>query len=159
MILEARATNCFATTFVVKMNGRPVGRFDTRWYSVESNIAMTERRQLRFERVGWLNTHFTLKREGDQEPIGWAARSGFFSSAWDLRLSCGAAQLVRAGWFQTGYIVQQKAAILGRVDQIGRCAQSGWVVEAEYLCLEDMVLVGMIHLAIARNDTDRNFTG
>jgi hypothetical protein len=155
MNLEARSANCFATEFVLKLNGQAVGKFETRWFGEGLDIAMTGRRQLRFEKIGWMGSQFALKREGDERPVAWADRAGFLTSAWDLELSSGAAQLVTMGWFQTGYRVEQERTVLGQVDRLGWC-ERGWIVNGETLTQEDMILVGMIYHAILQRQTRRH---
>jgi hypothetical protein len=155
MILEARSANCFATEFVLKLNGHAVGKCETRWFSEGLDIALTERRQLRFEKLGWMGSQFILKREGEERPVAWANRAGILTSAWDLDLSCGAAQLVSVGWFQTGYLIQQRRRTIGQVDRVGWC-ERGWLVEGESLTQEDMLLVGMIYHTILRRQAQHS---
>ncbi len=152
MFLEARTANCFGSTFILKTDGHAVGKFETRWFSEGLDIALIGRRQLRLEKVGWLGSQFILKREGDEEPIARADRSGILSSSWDLNLDCGVVQLVRAGWFQTAYLIQQDDQELGQVDRLGWCAQ-GWQVDAGLLTLEEMILVGLIYHIILRRQS------
>jgi len=152
MVVEARSGNCFGSTFVVKADGHAVGKFETRWFSEGLDIALIGRRQLRLEKVGWLGSQFILKREGDEEPIARADRSGILSSSWDLELSCGVVQLVRAGWFQTAYVIQQDDQELGQVDRLGWC-EHGWQVDAGLLTLEEMILVGLIYHIILRRQS------
>jgi hypothetical protein len=152
MFLDARAANCWASTFILKADGHAVGKFETRFFSEGLDIALIGRRQLRLERVGWLGCKFILKREGDEEPIIRADRSGILSSGWDLELQCGGARLVRAGWFQTSYLIQQGTEMRGQVDRLGWC-QQGWQVEAYGLTLEKMILVGLIYHIIMRRQS------
>ena len=46
MILEARAANCCSSTFVLKVDDRPVGKFEGRWFSESLDISLTGRRRL-----------------------------------------------------------------------------------------------------------------
>ena len=155
MILEARSANCFATEFVLKLNGHAVGKFETRLFSEGLDIAMTERRQLRLEKIGWMGSQFILKREGEERPIAWADRAGLFTSAWDLDLSLGAAQLAGMGWFQTGYLIQQEGRTIGHVDRLGWC-ERGWLVEGESLAQEDMIMAGLIYHIIQRRQAQHH---
>src|SRR5260370_37885556 len=116
-------------------------------------MCLDGRRQLRVEKVGWLGRQFILKREGDEEPICRADRSGILSSSWDLELGCGIAQLVRAGWFQTAYLIQQDDRELGQVDRLGWCEQ-GWQVDAGLITLEEMILVRLIYHVILRTQSN-----
>ena len=84
MILEAHAANCCCTRFVLKANDHPVGWFVTGWFSGPIDIAMTQRRRLRFEPVGWNGSQFILKRKGQEEAMAWARSAGFFTSALEL---------------------------------------------------------------------------
>jgi hypothetical protein len=149
MPLEARTANCFGTTYILKADGNAVGKFESRFFSEGLDIALVGRRHLRMEKVSWIGSQFVLKREGEEDPIARADRSGILSSRWDFDLSCGPVQLVRAGWFQTGYLIQQDRQVLGQVDRLGFCVQ-GWQVDANELSLEDMILVGLIYHIIRR---------
>src|SRR2546421_6919042 len=97
MFLEARAAGCFSSTFVLKLDGRTLGKYEGRWFSESLDIAMIERRQLEFRKVGWLGSQFELLT-GD-ELLGSCCRSGILTSSWDLVLSSGPGQLVKEGWF------------------------------------------------------------
>jgi hypothetical protein len=152
MFLEARTANCCGSTFVLKADGHAVGKFETRVFSEGLDIALIGRRQLRLEKVGWLSSQFILKRDGDVAPMARADRSGIFTSSWDLELQCGLVKLVHAGWFQTGYLIQQDEQELGRVDRLGMCEQ-GWQVDADMLTLEEMILVGLIYHIILRRQS------
>jgi hypothetical protein len=152
MFLEARTANCCGSTFVLKADGHAVGKFETRVFSEGLDIALIGRRQLRLEKVGWLGSQFILMRDGDDQPIARADRGGIFTSSWDLELQCGLVKLVHAGWFQTGYLIQQDEQELGRVDRLGMCEQ-GWQVDADVLTLEEMILVGLIYHIILRRQS------
>src|SRR5437868_11623752 len=98
MILQAEPASCFSSTFVLKLDGRPLGKFEGRWLSEGIDLALVERRRLRFEKVGWVGSRFRLVAEGEERPLGEADRAGLFTSAWDVVLSIGPAQLARPGW-------------------------------------------------------------
>src|SRR5262245_7753571 len=146
MILEGRAAGCFSATFVLKLNGRPVGKYEGRWFSESLDVALTERRRLEFHKVGWMGSDFELlaAEQDEEEVLGSCRRSGIFTSGWDLHLSAGAAHLVRPGWFDTSYEVRQGDGVLARVDRLGWC-ERGWYVEAyTELTEEDMILIGLV---------------
>ncbi|HEX5272579.1 MAG TPA: hypothetical protein VFW33_18910 [Gemmataceae bacterium] len=155
MLLEAEAANCFSSTYVLKLDGRPLGKFEGRWLSEGIDLALVERRRLRFEKVGWLGSHFRLVAEGEEEPVAEADRAGLFTSAWDLDLSKGQAQMVREGWFATGYAVQRGDHEVARVDRTGLCSR-GWFVEGHRLHDEDLILIGLVYHTIRRREASRH---
>jgi hypothetical protein len=155
MLLEAEAANCFASTFVLKLDGRPIGKFEGRWLSEGIDLALVERRRLRFEKVGWLGSQFQLIAEGDEEPIAGADRAGVFTRSWDLVLSFGRAQMVREGWFATGYAVQRGGDEVARVDRTGLCSR-GWFVEGHHLREEDLILIGLVYQTIRRREASQH---
>jgi hypothetical protein len=147
MWLEARAADCFSSTLVLKIDGRPVGKIESRWMSESLDIHMTGRRQLVFEKIGWMGSQFVL-REASGQPLGAADRSGFFSSTWDLDLGAGPARLVKENWFGSAYALRQEGLELARADRIGPC-ERGWFVEGD-LDDEDLLLVGLVYHTILR---------
>jgi hypothetical protein len=152
MFLEARAANCFASTYVLKFNGNAVGKYETRFLSEGVDIALTGRRQLRFEKVGWVGSNFSLGEAGSDKAIGSVDRAGVFSSSWELRFKAGAARLERTGFFDSGYVVRAGHETVASVDRLGMC-QRGWVVQAADgdLTLEEMILVGLVyHVILSR---------
>jgi hypothetical protein len=155
MLLEAEAASCFSSTFVLKVNGRPLGKFEGRWLSEGLDLALVERRRLRFEKVGWLGSHFQLLAAGDGEPVAEAERSGLFSSGWDLALSVGPAQMVREGWFPTGYVVRRGEKEVARVDRTGVCSR-GWFVEGHSLGDEDLIVIGLVYHTIRRREASQH---
>ena len=84
-----------------------------------------------------------------------ADRSGLFTSAWDLRLSTGQAQLVSAGWFNMGYQVVRGGHVLADINRVGLC-NGGWAVgNGNSLKDTDMLFVGLIyHTILRRNATN-----
>ena len=42
MILQAEAANCFSSTFVLKVAGRPIGKFEGRWMSEGLDLSLVE---------------------------------------------------------------------------------------------------------------------
>jgi hypothetical protein len=154
MLLEGEAASCFSSTFVLKINGRPVGKFEGRWLSEGVDLALLERRRLRFEKVGWLGSQFRLIAEDDEDPVAEADRSGLFTSSWDLALSVGPARMVREGFFATGYTVRRRDAEVARVDRRGMCAR-GWFVEGHGLREEDLILIGLVYHTIKRREASR----
>jgi hypothetical protein len=156
MLLEAEAASCFSSTFVLKSNGRPLGKFEGRWLSEGIDVALVERRRLRFEKVGWVGSHFRLLDGGDdEEPLAEAQRSGLFTSGWDLVLSVGRAQMVREGWFTTAFAVRRHDEEVARVDRVGACSR-GWFVEARGLREEDLILVGLVYHTVKRREASQH---
>ncbi|HEX5085996.1 MAG TPA: hypothetical protein VFY40_28515, partial [Blastocatellia bacterium] len=60
MLLEAKAENCFSSKFVLKADGRTVGKFHGRWFGEDLEIDLTERRHLQFRKLSWLGSKFEL---------------------------------------------------------------------------------------------------
>lgn len=149
MILEAHAESCFSTTHILKLDGRAIGKFEGRWFGESLDIALIGRRKLIFHKLNWLSSEFVLKSEEPEAYLGHADRAGLFTSAWKVDLSIGACELVRAGWFDTAYHVQQGDRVEGRVDRLGWC-ERGWQVSGERLSEEDMILVGMVYHTVLR---------
>jgi hypothetical protein len=147
MLLEARAANCFSSTFVLKADGRPVGKFEGQWLSESLDIHLTGRRQLQFEKLGWLGSRFVL-RDASGRPLGTADRSSVFTSAWDLGLSTGPGRLEKEDWLGSAYIVRQDGEGKARVDRTGWC-ERGWQVEGG-LHEEDLLLIGLVYHTIGR---------
>jgi hypothetical protein len=156
MFLEARAANCFSSTYVLKCNDHPIGKFEGRWFSEGLDISLTGRRQLRFEKVSWLSSQFVLKDAEYEDPVVEADRAGFFTNSWDLQLTVGPAQLVKAGWFDTGYQIEQADQVLGRVDRIGMCERGFQVDGGDDLSLEDLMLVGLVYHIIQQRQAHQH---
>jgi hypothetical protein len=143
MLLEARAANCFSTSFVLKLEGRPVGKFEGRWFSEGLDVSLLERHQLQFQKVSWLGSQFVLKEMPDQLEVGRANRGGIFTSSWDLEVSTGPGRLEKEGWFGTAYVFRQEGA-QARVDRLGMC-ERGWAVEGGgELKPADLLLLGLV---------------
>lgn len=155
MNLQAEPASCFSSTFILKIDGRPVGKFEGRWLGEGVDLALVERRRLRFEKVGWIGSHFRLVAEGEEQPAGEADRSGLFTSSWDLALSGGPAQMAREGWFATGYVVRRGDEELARVDRTGMCSR-GWFVEGSRLKEEDLILIGLVYHTIKRREASQH---
>jgi hypothetical protein len=150
MILEARTPSCFSSEYVLKADGRPVGKYEGRWFSESLDIQLTGRRKLTLQKLGWFGSEFVLKREEPEAFHGHADRAGFFPSSWNLDLSAGPAELVKAGWFGTDYEVRRQGQVIGRVDRVGWC-ERGWIAEGADLAVEDLLLVGLVfHIIIQR---------
>ena len=148
MILEARSAGCFSWTFVLKVNDRAIGKFESQWLSENRTIDLIERRHLEFRRTSWLGSQFELVDLADEEVVAWCDRAGLFSSSWDLNLSTGAGQLVHCGWFNTAYEFIQDGEALARVDRLGWC-ESGWTVDAgDVLKNEDLIMIGLVYQTI-----------
>ena len=152
MTLEALSPSCWSDHYVLKLNGRPWGEFRGRWFSEHIDIHLTGRRQLRFEKSGWMGSRFALIDAVDSESLAEADRGGMFTSAWDLLLSNGRARLVSAGWFNTGYQVIQSAGVLADIDGVGLC-NGGWAVTDDGSMREtDLLFVGLIYHTILRRN-------
>jgi hypothetical protein len=144
MLLEARAASCFSTTFLLKLEGRPLGTFEGRWFSESLDVSLLERHRLQFQKNGWMGSQFVLEELPERQPLGRANRGGVFTSSWDLEVSTGPGRLDREGWFATGYVFRQGARDMARVDRLGVC-ERGWVVEgAGALRPEDLLLIGLV---------------
>lgn len=155
MNLEAVAANCLSSSFVLKLDGRPVGKSEGRWLGEGVDLALVERRRLRFEKVGWMGSRFRLVAEDDDRPLAEADRAGVLSSSWDLTLSAGPARMVRAGWFATGYVVRQDGEEVAQVDRLGVCSR-GWLVEGNRLKEEDLILIGLVYHTIRRRQASQH---
>jgi hypothetical protein len=155
MMLEAEPASCFSSTFVLRIDGRPVGKFEGRWFSEGIDLALIERRRMRFEKVGWLGSHFRLIAADDEEPIAEADRGGLFTSSWGLVLSVGSAQMVRQGWFAKGFVVRRGDTEPARVDRTGLCSR-GWIVEGDGLREEDLILIGLVYHTIRRREDSQH---
>lgn len=145
MILEARASDCFSTTHVLKINGQAIGSFQGRFWSEGLDLALTGRQRLKLDKAGWLTSHFQLKDAESDETLVEARPIGMFSSGWDLTLASGPATLERAGFFKSAYEIRRNREVLGRVDRLGIC-ERGWRVEkfADELTAPDLILVGLL---------------
>jgi hypothetical protein len=158
MLLEAEPASCFSSTFVLKIDGRPVGKFEGRWFSEGLDLALVERRRLRFEKVGWIGSRFRLVAEDEEDSVAEADRAGILTSSWDLVLSVGQAQMVREGWFATGYAVSRGDREMARVDRAGLCSR-GWFVEGDGLRDEDLLLIGLVYHTIRRREASQHAAG
>src|SRR5690242_13264459 len=151
MQLEARAENCCSQTFVLKLDGRPHGKFSGRWFSETLDVQCTGRLRLVFRNVQWLWSEFVLE-DDTGEVVGRATRSGVFTRSWDLDLTPGPALLAAAGIFSAGYEIRQEGRVLGSVDRIGMC-ERGWYVEEEGgLADTDLILVGLVYHTVLRRE-------
>jgi hypothetical protein len=148
MLLEAKSENCFSSRFVLKVDGRPVGRFHGRWFSESLDIDLTERRHLQFRKLDWIGSKFELVDPLHNQILGSCNPSGFFSSGWDLNLSAGPGRLERVGWLNSAYEFKQEAEVHARVDRLGWCDR-GWVVDGnDAMTQEDLLLIGLVYLVI-----------
>jgi hypothetical protein len=144
MLLEARAASCFSTTFLLKLEGRPLGKYEGRWFSENLDVSLLERHQLQFRKVGWMGSRFVLEEMPEKQPLGLADRGGVFTSGWDLEVSTGPGRLDREGWFGTAYLFRQGGSELARVDRLGVC-ERGWFVDGGgVLRPEDLLLLGLV---------------
>jgi hypothetical protein len=152
MILEALSPSCWSDHYVLKLDGRPWGEYRGRWFSECIDVHMTGRRQFRLDKAGWLGSRFILTDTGNEQILAEADRSGIFTSAWDLRLGSGPAQLVSAGWFNTGYRVIRGGLALAEVNRVGLC-NDGWVVgNGASLHETDLLFIGLIYHTILRRN-------
>jgi hypothetical protein len=159
MLLEARAANCCSSKYVLKLDGRAIGKFEGRWFSESLDVNLTERRQLQLQKVTWMGSQFVLRAEGEEQPLGTAQRSGFFSSSWDLYLGSGEGRLERAGWFDSSYVVRQGDGVVARVDRLGLC-ERGWRVDALDALVEgDLLLIGLVYHTIRQRQERQSHAG
>ena len=150
MILEARSPSCFSDRYVLNLNGRPHGEFQGRWFSEGSEIRMTSRRRLRFEKLSWAGSDFKLVDSSGSKVLAEASRTGVFTSIWNLKLSTGACRMISAGWLNTGFVVQQGEKQLAQTDRIGMC-EGGWYVKDSGLLEEtDLLFIGLIYHTILK---------
>ena len=147
MILEARSPSCFSGRYVLKLDGRPRGEYRGRWFSEGVDIRLTGRLRLHLQKASWLGSHFNLT-DTNGDVLAEANRSGFLTSAWDLKLSTGAARLVSAGLFNTGFNVLQSGQTTGTVNRVGMC-EGGWRVEGQVAFAEtDLLFIGLVYHTI-----------
>ena len=145
MLLESRAAGCFSLKSVLKVNGRPSGKFERRWFSESLDVYLIERGHLEFRKVSWAGSQFTLVDPAGEKVLGSCSRSGFFTSSWDLVLSAGPGKLERVGWFDTAYQFKQGNRVQARVERLGLC-EKGWRVEgSDALTQEDLLLIGLVY--------------
>jgi hypothetical protein len=156
MILQAKAENCFSSTFVLKVNDKAIGKFEGRFFSEGMDVSLTGQRRFRFEKTSWLGSHFQLKDVETNAVLVETDRAGFFTSSWKLRLSKTKAELCKAGFFSTAYEVCRGDAVLGRVDRNGIC-ERGWHVE-NFGDLEavDMILIGLIYQVVLNREAQQH---
>ena len=155
MLLEAEPASCCSSTFVLRLGGRPLGKFEGRWLSEGIDLALLGRRWLRFEKVGWIGSRFRLVAEDEEDSVAEADRAGILTSSWDLVLSVGRAALAREGWFATGYVVRRGEREVARVGRTGLCSR-GWFVEGGGLRPEDLMLIGLIYHTIRRREASHS---
>jgi hypothetical protein len=148
MLLEARAVNCFSSTFALKLDGRPFGKFQRRTFSESFEIDLTERRHLQFRKLSWAGSKFEFIDTLQNQILGSCNPSGFFTSGWDLNLSVGPGRLERVGWFNSTFEFKQDARVQASVNGLG-WRDRGWVVNgADALSQEDLLLIGMVYQVI-----------
>jgi hypothetical protein len=156
MNLEARAESCFSSTFVLKRDGRAIGKFVGRWFSETLDIQMIGRRSLQFVNTAWFGSAFQLADDSGETLFGTAERSGVFTRSWDLQISTGPAKLVSAGLFSCGYLLQQDGRDLAQVDYHGAC-ERGWSVDGDDSVAElDLLLVGLVYQVIQQRRNRNN---
>jgi hypothetical protein len=159
MMLQAKAQNCFSSTFVLKINDKAVGKFEGRFFSEAMDVALTGQRRFKFEKTSWLGSHFQLKDADTNAVLVETDRSGFFTSSWSLLLSKTKAELRKQSFFGSGYEVCRGDKVLGRVDRNGIC-ERGWHVE-NYGQLEavDMILIGLIYQVVLNRQAQQHAAG
>lgn len=156
MYLEARAESCFSSTFVLKRDGRAIGKIVGRWFSESLDIQMIGRRSLQFVNTAWLGSAFQLTDDSGETLFGTAQRSGIFTSSWDLQISTGPAKLVSAGLFSYAYQLQQDGSDLAQVDYHGACERGWWVDGDDSLAELDLLLVGIVYHVIQQRRNRNN---
>ena len=148
MLLEAKAVNCFSSTFVLKVDGRPFGKFQRRLFSESFDIDLTERRHLQFRKLSWVGNKFEFVDPLHNQILGSCNPSGFFSSSWDLNMGAGPGRLERAGWLNSTFEFKQDARVVARVVGLGWCDR-GWVVDGDdSLRREDLLMIGLVYQVI-----------
>jgi hypothetical protein len=159
MLLEAQAAGCFSTKFVLKRDGRSIGKYEGRWLSENMEIHLTERRHLEFRKIGWLSSRFELVDPEEDQVVGACDRSGFFSSTWEMVLSKGPGRLEKLGWFNTAYRYIHDGETLATVNRLGLCTR-GWSVEgSDYLTDEDLLLIGLVYHTIQQREAQQQQAG
>jgi hypothetical protein len=150
MRLEGQAANCFSSRFVLKIDDRPFGKLEGRWFGEGLDVQLLERRKLIFRKKGMFTSEFELVDSEGDKVLGSARRSGFFTSAWDLTFSAGEGKLVKVGWFGSSYQVTGNGEVLATVHRVGACSQS-WEVESSAPLIEtDLLLIGLVFQVIQR---------
>lgn len=148
MILEAKAENCFSTTHVVKLNGQAIGKFEGRFFSEGLDLSLTGMRRFKFEKSGFFSSRFDLKDGESDAVLASGQPAGIFTSAWDLTLTDGPAELSKKGWFSTTFELQRSGRVLATVDRLGMC-ERGWRIEAHAdLAPPDLLIVGLVFQVI-----------
>ena len=159
MILEARAADCFSSSYVLKVNDRAIGKFESQWFSESLSIQLMERRHLEFRKISWLGSQFDLVDVDDEEVLGQCDRTGLFTSAWDLYTSVGQGQLVKPSWFGTAYEFFLGDVPLAMVERIGWC-ERGWRVDGGGdLTTEDLLLIGLVFHVIQHRQQQQHHAG
>ncbi|MEM7626903.1 MAG: hypothetical protein AAF333_15015 [Planctomycetota bacterium] len=150
MELTARSPSCFSSNYVLQLNGRALGEFKGRWFSESLDIRLTDQRRWTLHREGWVSGRFSLLNETD-EVFGTGRHKSWLSSRWLLELSVGECQMVSAGLFNTGYVLEQHGRQLATVRSVNWC-EGGWAVQADDPGLDaaDLVLVGLIYHVIVQ---------
>jgi hypothetical protein len=152
MALEALSPSCFSDLYVLKLDERPWGEYRGRWFSESVDIRLTGRRELSLKKSGWLGSRFTLTDGADGKILAQADRSGMFTSAWNMRLTNGSAQLISAGWFNSGFQVIQDGRPVADVNRVGLC-NGGWAIQGGKTLKDiDLLFVGLIYHTILRRN-------
>jgi len=145
MLLEARPTDCFSSKHLLKLDGRPIGRFRGRWLSDGIEIEFVERLRLRFENTSWIGSGYRLIETNSGEVLATAQRAGILSGTWNLKLRSGSKEMFRTHLFSSGFEVRQGAQSVAQVTRIG-WLERGWRVEDNgTLDVIDLVFVGLIY--------------
>jgi hypothetical protein len=155
MRLEGEAANCFSTRFVLKLDDRPFGKFEGRWFGESLDVQLLERRKLIFRKKGAFTSEFDLVDTEGDKVLGRARRSGFFTSAWDLFLGAGEVKLVKVGWFGSSYQVTGNGEVLATVHRLGACSQSWEVESSAPLSDTDLLLIGLVFQVIQRRQAQQ----
>jgi hypothetical protein len=159
MFLEAQAANCCSSTYILKRDGRPIGKYEGRWFSESLDVYLTGRRTLQFCKVGYFASEFELAAAEDNVVLARCWRSGIFTSSWDVDISTGPAQLARMSWFGSSYELTQDGTSLARVDRRGFC-ERGWIVDgAGTLKDEDLLLIGLVYHTILQRQQSQQSGG
>jgi hypothetical protein len=145
MRLEAEAENCCSSTFVLRLDGQPIGKYERRHWRSAFDVSLLGRVRLQLVKTSWLGSEFVLREADSEAALGEARPAGTFTSSWDLELRSGAFKLERAGWFDNAFVVRHGEMELARVIAAGTCAR-GWSLQyTGALAREDALLIGLIY--------------
>jgi hypothetical protein len=149
MQLEGRGEDCCSSTFVLRVNGRPCGKYEGRWFSEGLDIYRMGRPCLQFQKMDWLGSDFRLEVSESGQFVGKASPAGMFTASWTMVFPEATGTLEKESFFGNSYIFNHGRS-WARVEPLG-CCERGWRVEGEGLAEEEMLLIGLVfHIVIHR---------